>query len=351
MASRSHGQKGKRRTRAILVLSLCLAAATQNLKLTGSFVKTITRLLRNPEQWIDHRAAKAQHLREPRHPDFTNSELGKAIWMSTLKPEKLLELKAIPESAFRVDDLKSTIATTIQTTRRTTATAKPTTRRKTTTAEVKVSDAALWESLFEDPDKWLDCRTVKQDPRDFIREADNQGLYLKSAPKDIIAKLTSKGSTGLWQKLVDDSHAGDGSHDAGSAWQSLVKHPKEWTDYRQEKESGKVSRRFPDFKHEGGVVSLWLEAESTPSWVHEQFPPLETSGRLQRPKKSDFGREQLWQSLFEDAQGWEDFRARKQSGALSPRFPDFKHVSNEGLWLDSPTTPGWVLEQLAPLDA
>lgn len=64
--------------------------------------------------------------------------------------------------------------------------------------------------------------------------------------------------------------------------------------------------------------------------------------------------EELWMSFFEDTSAWYDNRPRKTAGEINPRAPDFKKKEGgrdaPALWIDSRSTPAWVLSELARLD-
>lgn len=57
---------------------------------------------------------------------------------------------------------------------------------------------------------------------------------------------------------------------------------------------------------------------------------------------------ELWMDVFSSPDNWIDYRERKATGQISnPRYPDFKSKAGEdALWIDSRTTPSWVVEEL-----
>lgn len=57
-------------------------------------------------------------------------------------------------------------------------------------------------------------------------------------------------------------------------WMHLFQHPGQWTDFRSEKEQGRRSPKFPDFKKKEGGEALWITSRGTPAWVRAELPNL-----------------------------------------------------------------------------
>ncbi|GAB2291444.1 hypothetical protein Dimus_025699 [Dionaea muscipula] len=141
-------------------------------------------------------------------------------------------------------------------------------------------------------------------------------------------------------------------------WGELVKNPKEWCDHRNEKLSGVVNPKYPDFKKVDGGIPLWLQ--SAPKWIVPKLEGLEFSTPAPKQKKgggefrtSFFKKKEVgskvplkkgnesWKDLLDNPNKWWDNRSAK----MSAKSPDFKHKdTGEGLWLNS--APEWVLLKL-----
>ncbi|KAJ0965618.1 hypothetical protein J5N97_026756 [Dioscorea zingiberensis] len=124
-------------------------------------------------------------------------------------------------------------------------------------------------------------------------------------------------------------------------WSDLLDNPQNWQDYR----INKLNPKFPDFKHKDTRESLWLNtapAEIIPKLDSLQFAKGNSTTKPMK-NSSENEKENLWKDLVENPKNWWDNRSDK----LKPSQPDFKHkVSGEALWIDSSTTPSWVLTDM-----
>eukprot|EP00933_Yihiella_yeosuensis_P032778 TRINITY_DN2641_c0_g1_i6.p1 TRINITY_DN2641_c0_g1~~TRINITY_DN2641_c0_g1_i6.p1 ORF type:complete len:234 (-),score=56.64 TRINITY_DN2641_c0_g1_i6:20-625(-) len=128
-------------------------------------------------------------------------------------------------------------------------------------------------------------------------------------------------------------------------WKSVFEEPQQWEDFREAKASGEKPERFPDFKYLLSDAALWIDSSSTPSWVHDKLEALTQTLQPEVHQVAD--KEEMWKSVFEEPQQWEDFREAKASGEKPERFPDFKYLlSDAALWIDSSSTPNWVHDKL-----
>ena len=54
----------------------------------------------------------------------------------------------------------------------------------------------------------------------------------------------------------------------------------------------------------------------------------------------------LWEDLISSPEKWHDFREHKAGKRVSERHPDFKRLDGQSLWVESKSTPDWVLPKL-----
>ncbi|KAF4393882.1 hypothetical protein F8388_018373 [Cannabis sativa] len=235
-----------------------------------------------------------------------------------------------------------------------------------------------WSDLIDNPKEWLDCRDkkvnglVSRKYPDFKRKDDKKALWLDSAPKQVLKKISalefdisSQNSNEV--KQFKDGVKKDGDS-AINSWNNLIDNPKQWWDYRNCKHNGLVNPKYPDFKHKDGSQSLWLS--SAPLWLSSKIKGLEfdvptpkskevngnkgeivhfsdsicDEGLREGEEKNKRNRgDDMWKELLENPNKWWDNRIDKKN----ERAPDFKHKeTGEGLWLSS--SPIWVQSKLQP---
>ncbi|XP_057466682.1 protein OSB3, chloroplastic/mitochondrial-like isoform X1 [Actinidia eriantha] len=123
-----------------------------------------------------------------------------------------------------------------------------------------------------------------------------------------------------------------------NSWKELVKNPKKWQDFRENKRNGLLKQKHPDFKHKDSGLSLWLD--TAPEWVLSELKGLEFYVQFAKSEGDD-----SWNDLLENPDKWWDKRAQK----VNEKSPDFIHkVTGSGLWLSG--SPSWVSSRLPPLN-
>ncbi|KAH7674762.1 Single-stranded DNA-binding protein [Dioscorea alata] len=202
----------------------------------------------------------------------------------------------------------------------------------------------LWVDLLTNPRKWWDNRSNNLDSRSpAFRHKDNgQVLFInKSTPEWVIKKLDAPTFSQRTEKVP--SNGTSRLAILKNLWSDLIDNPQNWQDYR----INKLNPKFPDFKHKDTRESLWLNtapAEVLPKLDGLQFAEGNSTTKTAKILSVN-EKENLWKDLVENPKNWWDNRSDK----LKLSQPDFKHkVTGQVLWLDSSTTPSWVLADLPP---
>ncbi|KMZ74586.1 hypothetical protein ZOSMA_125G00490 [Zostera marina] len=129
-----------------------------------------------------------------------------------------------------------------------------------------------------------------------------------------------------------------------SFWKDFVDNPQQWIDCRISKKNGFVNHNYPDFKDKNSKDVLWLNM--LPLWVISKLDDLKfdiLDAKSRGSSTSFTSIEESWKDVIENPSHWWDNRGNK----LKPNHPDFKHKeSRVGLWIDSRTTPDFVLKKL-----
>lgn len=216
-------------------------------------------------------------------------------------------------------------------------------QEKENTEEFKILDQSLLD-LITNPHEWWDIRLkqVNSTSPAFEHKVDGKLVHINESTPDWIKKelesltfdcKTEKKSTKGGSASMDNS--GDLIL---NSWRDLLKNPKQWRDYRENKLRGVVKPKYPDFKNKDSGAALWLD--SAPEWVLPGLQGLEFDVPLQKEKKAD---DDSWKDLVENSGKWWDNRSNKKN----PKAPDFKHKDlGTGLWLSD--LPAWALSKLPP---
>ncbi|KAK9274540.1 hypothetical protein L1049_021789 [Liquidambar formosana] len=209
-----------------------------------------------------------------------------------------------------------------------------------------ISVNQLWKDLLAKPHEWWDIRLEKGDSMGAAFERKDDGALLwmiESTPEWIRQKLESLTfDRKIVQKIQNTASVNIDGNSVLSLWRDLLNNPKQWWDYREDKRSGSVKPKHPDFKHKDGRFPLWIN--TAPVWVLSGLEGLEFDSPIHKTKQvKDHKGDESWKNLVENPDKWWDNRSNK----INEKSPDFKHKdTREGLWLsDSPT---WVLSKLPP---
>ncbi|KFK31610.1 hypothetical protein AALP_AA6G135400 [Arabis alpina] len=284
-------------------------------------------LLENPKEWLDYRGNKASGLVKPRHPDFKCKDGGLALWLSSAPDWVLPELQGL---GFDVS--------------------VPIVKLK------QLKGEESWKDLVQNPDKWLDTRSEKTNPKapDFKHKETNEALWMTDSPTWVLSKLPplkKKQEQPLGTKTVSQPVLKPLKNE--ESWKDLVQNPDKWFDNR----SNKTNAKAPDFMNNETGEPLWMN--NSPTWVLSKLPPLKkrqepplkkiqeqplVAKPVSLPMLKRLKSEEFWKDLVQNPDKWWDNRSIKRSA----KSPDFRHKdTGEGLWMSD--SPVWALSKLPPL--
>lgn len=290
-------------------------------------------LFRKSDDWRDFRRLKEEDAVKSSYPDFKNLVTGEALWIDDRRApswvaEKLEEVGPLwaigMEKKKQYDDM-----------------------------------TPLWDSLFQEPEQWLDFRAAKSYGKvvskypDFKRK-DDKPLWVdsKGTPEDVAERLAEAGD--IWTQA--EGHVRTVSSQKELLWQDLFDRPSEWLDYRAAKASDQVNPRHPDFKRGDGTV-LWLDSFGIPTWLDDRLRNEGNQWEHGEGRVSTGSNvvnaelEELWNEVFESPELWSDCRGGKLLGELKERFPDFKRIQDgKSLWITDRGAPSWLPSRLAEAD-
>ncbi|CAL0321870.1 unnamed protein product [Lupinus luteus] len=198
-----------------------------------------------------------------------------------------------------------------------------------------------WKDLLLNPSEWWDVRPTKENSKGaaFERKTSGDLLFINSStPKWLEEKLELL--TFDLKPESENSASGAKKNSAPNfiAWRDLLQDPKQWFDFRDSKNSGLVTTKFPDFKRKDGSLSIWLDG--TPKWVLPKLEALEIDVPVVKPKQANAG-DESWNDLLNNPNKWWDNRSNKKN----EKGPDFKNKeTGEALWVNG--APKWVLSKL-----
>ncbi|VVB07955.1 unnamed protein product [Arabis nemorensis] len=276
-------------------------------------------LLEKPKEWLDHRGNKASGLVKPKHPDFKCKDGRPSLWLDRAPDWVLPKLQGLEFDVF-----------------------VPTVKLK------QLKGEESWKDLAENPDKWLDYRSDKTNPKapDFKHKETGEALWMTDSPTWVLSKLpplkknqerplmTNTVSQPIPKLLRSEE-----------SWKDLVQNPDKWFDNR----SIKTNPKAPDFRNKETGEVLWMN--NSPTWVLSKLPPLQKNqerplmaNTVSQPRRKLLSREELWNDLVQNPDKWWDNRLIKTSA----KSPDFRHrETREALWMSE--SPVWALSKLPPL--
>lgn len=133
-------------------------------------------------------------------------------------------------------------------------------------------------------------------------------------------------------------------------WQSVFDEPSAWIDFRPAKRRRDAGRGHADFTHGASGEAVWLDSFFLPPWVPEKLAAADGAGAPGwRPVTRDVLQAELWQRLFDEPQGWLDYRPLKEAGQLEPLHPDFT-TKTQQLSLSDDHVPEWAPAALKAAD-
>ncbi|XP_010494530.1 PREDICTED: protein OSB3, chloroplastic/mitochondrial [Camelina sativa] len=196
-------------------------------------------LIENPKEWLDHRGNKANGLVKPKHPDFKRKVGGFSLWLSTAPEWALLKLDEL-----EFDVLVPTGNTKLK----------------------QLKGEESWKDLVQNPDQWLDNRSVKANVKapDFIHNETGEALWMTDSPLWVLSKLPplkKNQERPLMSNTIPQLKREE-------SWKDLVENPSKWWDNRLDKRTPK----YPDFKHKETGEGLWIN--NSPTWALSKLPPL-----------------------------------------------------------------------------
>jgi single-strand DNA-binding protein len=149
---------------------------------------------------------------------------------------------------------------------------------------------------------------------------------------------------GLAEQINSSINVGDRIHLIGRLRQDKW----EWEGQKRQKlkvicdEIKRVTGGPPAYDRSQDFVASSVPSESRGGGERRYQPQGGGSGGVSKNYS------ELWMDVFSSPENWIDYRERKATGQISnPRYPDFKSkAGDDALWIDSRTTPSWVVEEL-----